>query len=79
MPYKPNQREYRAFSGEFHTSAPASDGQKAYTVEGYATTFDEPYELFRDADGTTIDDGLARRLSLRLGRSSTPATSRFSF
>lgn len=52
MPYKPNQREYRAFSGEFHTSAPTSDGQKAYTVEGYATTFDEPYELFRDADGT---------------------------
>ena len=41
MPVKEG-REYRNFSAEsFH----AIDGEDGYIVEGYATTFDEPYEF----------------------------------
>ena len=41
MPYKPDQRQYRMFS-----SLTAESGEKsAYTVRGYATTFDDPYDF----------------------------------
>ena len=54
MPYKPEERQYRSFVGQFHAAQP-SDGEKsAYTVEGYATTFDDPYELFTDYDGNPV-------------------------
>ena len=43
MPYKPGQREYRSFAGNFHAVAETEDRRSAYTVEGYATTFDVPY------------------------------------
>lgn len=43
MPYKPGVREYRNFDMTF-TALP-NEGSSAYTVEGYATTFDEPYDF----------------------------------
>lgn len=47
MPYKPDQREYRSFAGNFHAVAETEDRRSAYTVEGYATTFDVPYDFGR--------------------------------
>lgn len=48
MPYKPNQREYRDLYGTFNAIPKKEDGGGAYTVEGYATTFDQPYDLYED-------------------------------
>lgn len=51
MPFKPGQREYRAFFG----IQPAEDREAhPYEVEGYATTFDAPYEFMRDYDGNIV-------------------------
>ena len=51
MPFKPGQREYRAFFG----IQPAGDTEAhPYEVEGYATTFDAPYEFTKDWDGNTV-------------------------
>lgn len=50
MPYKPMQREYRTFSSDFHVVADEVDGEeRGYIVEGYATTFDVPYDFCRGA------------------------------
>lgn len=43
MPFKPGAREYRNF--DMAISALPNDGSTAYTVEGYATTFGEPYDF----------------------------------
>ena len=43
MPYKPSQREYRAFSNTFNIAS--NENAAGYIVEGYATTFDEPYDM----------------------------------
>lgn len=53
MPFKPDQRQYRAFSGEFQ-AAGGGEGQKGYVVEGYATTFDVPYVFYEDVDGNQV-------------------------
>lgn len=46
MAYKPNQREYRDFSAAgFASAEPQEGGEQSYIVEGYATTFDDAYEL----------------------------------
>lgn len=46
MPYKTDgTREYRSFTLSVRDAA---DEKNAYMVEGYATTFNEPYELFDD-------------------------------
>lgn len=50
MPMKTDKREYRRI--ELMEVRAADDGQKI--VEGYATTFDQPYELFRDPDTNMI-------------------------
>ena len=48
MPVKTDKREYRKFEGmEVRT---AENGAKV--VEGYATTFNQPYQLWRDRDIT---------------------------
>ena len=43
MPYKPGIREYRNFDMAF--AALPNEGETAWTVEGYATTFDQPYDF----------------------------------
>lgn len=52
MPFKPGEREYRTFT----TMRPVDtdEGHKAYEVEGYATTFDVPYEFYKDWDGNQV-------------------------
>ena len=45
MPSNPN-REYRTM--ELRTAKRGENEEKSYMVEGYATTFNEEYELFRD-------------------------------
>ena len=45
MPFKPNERQYRAFMS---VSAVPQDERGAYVVEGYATTFDVPYDFGYD-------------------------------
>ena len=47
MPMKIDEREYRKIEGAFETRK-AEDGQMV--VEGYATTFNQPYELYRDKE-----------------------------
>lgn len=44
MPYLPNDREYRAMPILEHRAEDTEE--KKYMVEGYATTFDDPYLLF---------------------------------
>ena len=58
MPFKPGEREYRSFFG---ISATPNDGKKQpYEVQGYATTFDVPYEFGRDWDGNTVYEVIDR-------------------
>lgn len=45
MPIK-NDREYRTM--ELRKAAPVEGEEKSYIVEGYATTFGDVYELYRD-------------------------------
>jgi uncharacterized protein len=59
MPSKPQERQYRTMAAPL--TVPANDTQEGeqprnrfaseHYVEGYATTFDDPYELFTDEDG----------------------------
>ena len=44
MPYRPGMREYRTF----RLGAVPDEGGSAYVVEGYATTFDVPYDFGPD-------------------------------
>lgn len=50
MPYKPAQREYRAVVLPLQTQETNKRIDTDYYVEGYATTFDEPYLLY-EIDG----------------------------
>lgn len=52
MPFKPGEREYRSFATM--TPVDTDEGHEAYEVEGYATTFDVPYEFYKDYDGNTV-------------------------
>lgn len=48
--FKPEEREYRFFS-PFEIRAAEEEEEKSYIVEGYATTFNEPYVLYETEDG----------------------------
>lgn len=50
MPYKPAEREYRAIVLPLQTQETNKRIDTDYYVEGYATTFDEPYLLY-EIDG----------------------------
>lgn len=50
MPYKPAKREYRAIVLPLQTQETNKRIDTDYYVEGYATTFDEPYLLY-EIDG----------------------------
>lgn len=54
MPFKPDERQYRSLTGSLSAMADTSDGSKAYRVEGYATTFDAPYELYKNYEGEPV-------------------------
>lgn len=64
MPAKPNERQYRAMP--VMVRALGADGRKRekrfdteYYVEGYASTFDDPYVLFEDFDGNEYREIIA--------------------
>ena len=48
MPIKIDKREYRKIDATLMETRAAEDGQMI--VEGYATTFNQPYELWREKD-----------------------------
>ena len=50
MPIKTDKREYRKINAAQMETRTAEDGGKI--VEGYATTFNQPYELWRDEEMT---------------------------
>ena len=50
MPTKVDKREYRKINAAQMETRTAEDGGKI--VEGYATTFNQPYELWRDTEMT---------------------------
>ena len=50
MPMKLDKREYRRIDAGMMETRAAEDGAKV--VEGYATTFNSPYELWRDREMT---------------------------
>ena len=46
MPFQPDQREYRSFFSSFQAVEPQEgESPDGFVVEGYATTFDVPYEF----------------------------------
>lgn len=54
MPAKPSDRQYRILSSPLAPAAGDSDNKRFDTefyVEGYASTFNDPYVLFEDWDG----------------------------
>lgn len=48
MPYKPGEREYRSINVMFDAVVPSDGEENEYIVEGYATTFDSPYDFGPD-------------------------------
>ena len=48
MPQMTNEREYRDFTLEI--KAPDTEEEKTMVVVGYASTFNEPYELYSDSE-----------------------------
>ena len=53
MPTKLDKREYRKIDAALMETRTAEDG--AMIVEGYATTFGQPYELWRDKEMTVME------------------------
>lgn len=54
MPAKPSERQYRILSSPLAPTAGDGDNKRLDTefyVEGYASTFNDPYVLFEDWDG----------------------------
>lgn len=54
MPAKPSERQYRILSSPLAPAAGDGDNKRFDTefyVEGYASTFNDPYVLFEDWDG----------------------------
>lgn len=64
MPAKPNERQYRAMPVMVRALG-ADDGKREkrfdteYYVEGYASTFNDPYVLFEDYDGNEYREIIA--------------------
>lgn len=46
------EREYRELAQPLAVRKKEDSNEPSYIVEGYATTFDKPYVLFEDVDGT---------------------------
>lgn len=64
MPAKPNERQYRSMPVMLRKLG-ADDGKREkrfdteYYIEGYASTFDDPYVLFEDFDGNEYREIIA--------------------
>lgn len=56
MPTPIEMLEARISQGREYRAMPAVEAGESYTVRGYATTFSEPYLLYRTADGEIWED-----------------------
>lgn len=60
MPAKPNERQYRSLAVPLDARSADSGAEKRfdteYYVEGYASTFNDPYVLFEDFNGTKFTE-----------------------
>lgn len=63
MPYKPVERQYRMFSVPLQVREADVEGdveqKEEYIVEGYATTFNDPYPMF-EVEGVTYSEQIDR-------------------
>jgi len=53
-----DNREYRSI--ELRARDQIEGEEKSYIVEGYATTFDDPYLMYEDGDGTKYYESISR-------------------
>lgn len=53
MPYKPDEREYRLMDIAVRAVAETEDAGNNFIVEGYATTYNDPY-VMKSRDGITV-------------------------
>jgi len=61
MPIK-SEREYRTITAPFTVrKANADEEENYYLVEGYATTFDEPYVMFTDEEGRNYYEQVSKK------------------
>lgn len=58
MPFKPGQREYRSFVDIHADSEPEGSEERSYVVEGYATTFNAPYDFVGDTKEQVLRSAL---------------------
>lgn len=74
MPYMPAKREYRAI--EVTNFKPVESDGDSYVVEGYATTFDDPYALYGDyketIDRHALDDADMTDVIFQFDHAGTP-------
>lgn len=54
------EREYRELAQPLSVRKKEDSNEPSYMVEGYATTFDKPYVLFEDYDGTKYYEQIDR-------------------
>ncbi len=54
------EREYRELAQPLAVRKKEDSNEPSYMVEGYATTFDKPYVLFEDYDGTKYYEQIDR-------------------
>lgn len=59
MPALPNERQYRACAAALKPTQRSKRIETDYYVEGYASTFDDLYELYRDWDGNVYSEIVA--------------------
>ena len=55
-----SDREYRMGVVEFRAVEQKEDEEPSYIVEGYATTFNDPYVLYEDSDGNKYSEVIDR-------------------
>ena len=55
MPYKPDEREYRLMDIAVRAVAETEDAGNNFIVEGYATTYNDPY-VMKSRDGITVSE-----------------------
>lgn len=60
MSYKPGEREYRSILMPFSTQSDNKRFDTKFYTEGYATTFNSPYVMWEDEDGTRYYEQIDR-------------------
>ena len=76
MPFKPESRQYRAFSATNFRALEDEGGEESYLVRGYWTTFGEEYALmpdwFEQVDAHALDDADMDDVIFQLNHAGAP-------